>query len=108
MVKLAICTKSTEVSRQLFARQYLGISTVLFRQQDGTAVAPSVWTEGGPDNKTTTTPDGENFAALSESAPLLEDHPASLKLPFILEWKLDGTTPSSLESQLARTAAALN
>lgn len=76
--------------------------------QDGTAVAPSVWTEGGPDNKTTTSPDGENFAALSESAPLLEDHPASLKLPFILEWKLDGTTPSSLESQLARTAAALN
>ena len=76
--------------------------------QDGTAVAASVWTEGGPDNKTTTTPDGEDFAALSESAPLLEDHPASLKLPFILEWKLDGTTPSSLESQLARTAAALN
>lgn len=34
-----VAAKSSEISRELFARQYLGISTLLFRREDGTAVA---------------------------------------------------------------------
>jgi hypothetical protein len=38
----------------------------------------------------------------------LEDHHRLQKFPAILEWRLDGTTPASLASQLARTGEALN
>jgi phenylpropionate dioxygenase-like ring-hydroxylating dioxygenase large terminal subunit len=34
-----VAAKSSEVTREFFARQYLGISTVLFRKEDGTPVA---------------------------------------------------------------------
>ncbi len=34
-----VAAKSSEISRELFSRQYLGISTVIFRKQDGTPVA---------------------------------------------------------------------
>ena len=34
-----VAARSDEVGRNLFSRQYLGISTVLFRKEDGTPVA---------------------------------------------------------------------
>ena len=34
-----VAARSDEISRALFSRQYLGISTVLFRKEDGTPVA---------------------------------------------------------------------
>lgn len=34
-----VAARSDEISRDMFARQYLGISTVLFRKEDGSAVA---------------------------------------------------------------------
>ena len=34
-----VAARSDEISRKLFARQYLGISTVLFRREDGSPVA---------------------------------------------------------------------
>ena len=45
---------------------------------------------------------------MAHDAPALLDLVGSSKLPFILEWKLDGQTPASLEAQLARTATALS
>lgn len=34
-----VAAKSSEISRELFSRQYLGVSTVIFRKEDGTPVA---------------------------------------------------------------------
>lgn len=34
-----VAARSDEITRELFSRQYLGISTVLFRKEDGTVVA---------------------------------------------------------------------
>jgi len=76
--------------------------------QDGTSVEPSLWTRGEPNNNTSIDPEGEDFAALSQNAPTLQDLPGSTKLPFIMEWKLNGKTPASLDAQLTRTATALN
>ena len=76
--------------------------------QDGTIVDSSLWSQGEPSNSTSIDSEGEDFAALSQSNPSLEDLPVSTKLPFIMEWKLDGKSPASLDAQLARTASALN
>ena len=75
---------------------------------DGTVVDSSTWTSGEPNNSTSTDPAGEDFAALSHESPSLVDLVGSAKLPFIIEWKLDGKAPASLEAQLARTGSALS
>ncbi len=75
---------------------------------DGSAVSSKVWVEKSPDNSITDNPDGEDFGAISSSSPNLEDHHRLQKFPALLEWRLDGSTPASLASQLARTGEALN
>lgn len=75
---------------------------------DGSAVDAKVWVEKSPDNSITDNPNGEDFGAISSSSPNLEDHHRLQKFPALLEWRLDGSTPASLASQLARTGEALN
>lgn len=75
---------------------------------DGSAVDMKVWVEKSPDNSITDNPNGEDFGAISSSSPNLEDHHRLQKFPALLEWRLDGSTPASLASQLARTGEALN
>jgi len=75
---------------------------------DGSAVDAKVWIDKSPDNRITDNPNGEDFGAISSNSPNLEDHHRLQKFPALLEWRLDGTTPASLASQLARTGEALN
>ena len=75
---------------------------------DGSSVDAKVWIDKSPDNRITDNPNGEDFGAISSSSPNLEDHHRLQKFPALLEWRLDGTTPASLASQLARTGEALN
>ena len=75
---------------------------------DGSAVDQKLWKENSPDNLTTNNPNGEDFGAISSDGPKLEDHHRLQKYPALLEWRLDGSQPASLESQLARTGEALN
>jgi hypothetical protein len=75
---------------------------------DGSAVDAKVWVKKSPDNSITDNPNGEDFGAISSSSPNLEDHHRLQKFPALLEWRLDGSTPASLASQLARTGEALN
>ena len=74
---------------------------------DGSAVDAKVWVDKSPDNRITDNPNGEDFGAISSSAPNLEDHHRLQKFPALLEWCLDGSTSASLSSQLARTGEAL-
>lgn len=76
--------------------------------ENGIAVDPKLWAPGSPDEKTEQSPDGEDFAAISPTKPALDDHFRLEKFPFLLEWYLDGTTPASVDSQLARIGQALN
>ena len=75
---------------------------------DGSPIEPALWATSSPDNLITDNPNGENFVAISPSEPKIEDHHRLQKYPSLLEWKLDGSTPASLEAQLARTGEALN
>ncbi len=75
---------------------------------DGSAVDSKLWKKDSPDNLATDNPNGEDFGAISSSAPELEDHHRLQKFPSLLEWRLDGSTPASLDAQLARTGEALN
>jgi len=73
---------------------------------DGQPIETNLWKRSQPDNSPSDF-DGENYAALASDSHNLEDLPQDRELPFLIEWKLDGTSPGSLEQQLARTAAAL-
>jgi len=75
---------------------------------DGSDVDTKLWVENSPDDRTTDNPNGEDFGAISPETPQLEDHHRLQKFPALLEWKLDGSTPASLDAQLARTGEALN
>lgn len=75
---------------------------------DGSPIEAKVWVEKSPDNSITDNPNGEDFGAISSSSPNLEDHHRLQRFPALLEWRLDGSTPASLASQLARTGEALN
>lgn len=75
---------------------------------NGTEVDPNLWAPGTPDEKTEQSPNGEDFAAISENKPVLDDHYRLEKFPCLLEWNLDGTTPASIDSQLARIGQALD
>ena len=91
---------------------WLGASDSGFEKRwawdEGIPVDETLWAPGSPDNKTDRSPNGEDFIAISSSKPVLEDHFRLDKFPFLLEWKLDGNTPASLDAQLARTGQALN
>lgn len=91
---------------------WLGASDSGFEEKwywtNGTPVGPSIWLSGSPDNRTSDNPNGEDFAAISPKSPKIEDHHRLQKFPFLLEWRLDGSTPASLEAQLAKTGEALN
>lgn len=74
---------------------------------EGLPVDNALWAPNEPNNSTSQNQDGEDFAALSQSGPRLEDYPAQAENAFLLEWKNDGTRLGSLDSQLERTGDAL-
>jgi len=74
----------------------------------GEAIESSLWADGSPDNKTNKTLNGEDFLAISANDKTLGDHYRLERFPFLLEWFLDGSTPTSIEAQLARTGQDLN
>lgn len=90
---------------------WLGASDSGFEKKwhwsDGSPVPSSFWKKGSPDNLTTASAMGEDFAALAATKAVLEDHARSKTLPFLLEWSLTGASPTSLEDQLERTKQAL-
>lgn len=91
---------------------WLGASDSGFEKKwswdNGEAVDDTLWAPGSPDDKTDQSADGEDFLAISAAKPTVDDHSRLEKFPLLLEWFLDGSTPASLDSQLARTAQALN
>ncbi len=91
---------------------WLGASDSGFEKKwywtDGSTVDQSLWSPKSPDNSESANPNGEDFAAISQSQPAIEDFDRQQKFPALLEWRLDGSRPSSLDAQLARTGDALN
>jgi serine/threonine protein kinase len=72
---------------------------------DGSPVATSLWASGAPDDQSTTSREGQDFAALTPEG--LQDFARPDKNRPLLEWKLSGLNPGTISAQLERTAASM-
>lgn len=73
---------------------------------DGSPISSSLWAPGAPDDDTTTSREGQDFAALTPEG--LQDHARIDKFRPLLEWKLDGFNSGSISAQLDRASASLS
>jgi len=72
---------------------------------NGTTVSSDLWAPGAPDNKTSLSPEGQDFALLTPEG--LQDASRSAKHFTLLEWKLKGDNPGSHAAQMKRIATSL-
>jgi serine/threonine protein kinase len=73
---------------------------------NGSPVSSSLWAPGAPNDDTTTSREGQDFAALTPTG--LQDFARIDKFRPLLEWKLDGFNSGSLSAQLDRASASLS